>query len=102
MVKISDRLKTAASLIREGAVLADVGTDHGYVPIYLLEQKKIKPLSAIPFYILRGVRIVILKSMRVYHWKKKIDYFRGKNNDPIHKIIPMAVHIRHYLIGDIC
>ena len=29
MVKISDRLKTAASLIREGAVLADVGTDHG-------------------------------------------------------------------------
>lgn len=33
--------------------------------------------------------------MRVYHWKKKIDYFRGKNNDPIHKIIPMAVHIRY-------
>lgn len=42
MVKISDRLKTAASLVREGVVLADVGTDHGYVPIYLLEQKKIR------------------------------------------------------------
>ena len=52
MVKISDRLKTAASLIREGAVLADVGTDHGYVPIYLLEQKKIK--SAIAMDILRN------------------------------------------------
>ena len=24
----------------------------------------------------------------MYHWKKKIDYFRGKNNDSIHKIIP--------------
>ena len=42
MVKISDRLKTAASLVSEGVVLADVGTDHGYVPIYLLEQKKIR------------------------------------------------------------
>lgn len=52
MVKISDRLKTAASLIREGAVLADVGTDHGYVPIYLLEQKKIK--SAIAMDINKG------------------------------------------------
>lgn len=52
MVKISDRLKTAASLIREGAVLADVGADHGYVPIYLLEQKKIK--SAIAMDINKG------------------------------------------------
>ena len=52
MVKISDRLKTAASLSREGAVLADVGTDHGYVPIYLLEQKKIK--SAIAMDINKG------------------------------------------------
>lgn len=39
-------------MIREGAVLADVGTDHGYVPIYLLEQKKIK--SAIAMDINKG------------------------------------------------
>lgn len=32
---------TAASLVSEGMILADVGTDHGYVPIYLIEQKKI-------------------------------------------------------------
>lgn len=41
MVKISNRLMTVASLISEGNVLADVGTDHGYVPIYLMEQGKI-------------------------------------------------------------
>lgn len=41
MVKISNRLKTVASLISEGNILADVGTDHGYVPIYLMEQGKI-------------------------------------------------------------
>ena len=33
--------------------------------------------------------------MRVYHWKKKSDYFRGKNNDPIHKIISMEIYIRY-------
>ena len=41
MVKISNRLKMAASFVTEGYTLADVGTDHGYVPIYLLQQKKI-------------------------------------------------------------
>lgn len=41
MVKISRRLQTAA-LVSEGTVLADVGTDHGYIPLYLLEQGKIK------------------------------------------------------------
>ena len=41
MVKISNRLKMAASFVTEGNTLADVGTDHGYVPIYLLQQKKI-------------------------------------------------------------
>lgn len=41
MIKISKRLTMAASLISGGNVLADVGTDHGYVPIYLVEQGKI-------------------------------------------------------------
>ncbi len=41
MVKISERLRTAAGLIGEGERLADVGTDHGYVPIYLVERKHI-------------------------------------------------------------
>ena len=33
-----DRLKTAASLVRPGGVTVDVGTDHGYIPIWLLQQ----------------------------------------------------------------
>ena len=41
MVKISNRLTTAAALVTQGYTLADVGTDHGYIPIYLLQQKKI-------------------------------------------------------------
>ena len=34
--EMTPRLLTAASLVCEGAVVADVGTDHAYLPIYLL------------------------------------------------------------------
>lgn len=37
MIKISERLKEVAKLIPVGAHLVDVGTDHGYVPIWLLQ-----------------------------------------------------------------
>ncbi len=33
-----DRLRTAASMVVPGGVTADVGTDHGYIPIWLLQQ----------------------------------------------------------------
>lgn len=36
---LSKRLYTAASMVHPGNVLADVGTDHGYVPIYLVAEK---------------------------------------------------------------
>ena len=41
MFKISKRLCTAASYVRDGAVVADVGTDHAYLPIYLALENKI-------------------------------------------------------------
>ena len=36
--KINKRLKACASFIRRGAILADVGTDHAYLPLYLLSE----------------------------------------------------------------
>lgn len=40
-MKLSKRLERLAGMVTEGNRLADVGTDHGYVPICLCEQGKI-------------------------------------------------------------
>lgn len=38
---LSDRLEAAASMVTEGYRLADVGTDHGFVPIWLIRNSRI-------------------------------------------------------------
>ena len=35
IMELSNRLETIASFVTEGYVVADIGTDHGYIPIYL-------------------------------------------------------------------
>lgn len=40
-MRLTDRLLKIASLVDEGKKVADIGTDHGYIPVYLLKNKKI-------------------------------------------------------------
>ncbi len=40
-MRLSKRLRTIAELVTVGNRLADVGTDHGFIPIWLLEEKRI-------------------------------------------------------------
>ena len=39
-MELSKRLKAVAGLVTEGASVADIGTDHGYVPIWLIQSGK--------------------------------------------------------------
>ena len=39
-MKLSDRLQLIADEIHCGETMADIGTDHGFLPLYLLETKK--------------------------------------------------------------
>ena len=39
-MELSKRLSAVAGLVTEGASVADIGTDHGYIPIYLASRYK--------------------------------------------------------------
>ena len=39
-MELSKRLQAVADLVSNGRIVADVGTDHGYIPIYLIETGK--------------------------------------------------------------
>lgn len=41
MIRLSKRLAAIASLVTQGNILADIGCDHGYLPIYLIQQQRI-------------------------------------------------------------
>ena len=39
MIKLSDRLNVIAEEIEMGETVADIGTDHGFLPIFLWENR---------------------------------------------------------------
>ena len=54
---LSPRLRTAVPYVRAGHLLADVGTDHAYLPIHLCEVGILTPVTAA-----NGARIAAIAS----------------------------------------
>ena len=44
-IKLTPRLMTAVPYVRGGRLVADIGTDHAYLPIYLCQQRKLTPVT---------------------------------------------------------
>ena len=46
LFQLDRRLQTCASMVRENQVLADIGTDHAYLPIWLVKKGVIQKAIA--------------------------------------------------------
>ena len=86
MVKLSNRLLAVASFVTDGNILADVGTDHGYIPIYLLQEKRIP--KAIAMDINAGPLERAKEHIAVYGLK---DYIETRLSDGVAALTPGEV-----------
>lgn len=69
-IELGSRLLECASLVRENTALADIGTDHAYLPISLVLSGKIK--SAIAADIAKGPLNSAIENVRAYGLEDKI------------------------------
>jgi len=46
LIKLSKRLRAIADLIRKDAAVADIGTDHGFLPVFLAQTGTVKRIIA--------------------------------------------------------
>lgn len=67
---ISKRLELVASFVSQGAVLLDVGSDHAYLPIELVERGQIK--SAIAGEVVEGPYKSAVKNVESHNLKERI------------------------------
>ncbi|MHA3042387.1 tRNA (adenine(22)-N(1))-methyltransferase [Streptococcus sp. 517s] len=67
---ISKRLELVASFVPQGAVLLDVGSDHAYLPIDLVERRRIN--SAIAGEVVEGPYQSAVKNVEAHGLKEKI------------------------------
>ena len=74
-MNIGDRLEAIGKLVPQGCVLADIGTDHAYLPVWLLEQGKIA--SAIAGDIAEGPCLAAKNTVSIHGMKGKVEVRLG-------------------------
>ncbi|WAA11482.1 tRNA (adenine(22)-N(1))-methyltransferase [Fervidibacillus halotolerans] len=75
MIEISERLKTIALLIPKNSILADIGSDHAYLPIYALSKGIIR--YAISGEVAEGPYQSALSNVNRYGLQEKISVRKG-------------------------
>ena len=74
-MNIGDRLEAIGKLVPQGCVLADIGTDHAYLPVWLLEQGKIA--SAIAGDIAEGPCLAAKNTVSMHGMKGRVEVRLG-------------------------
>ena len=69
-IKINDRLQTAIPFVRHGKRFADIGTDHAYLPIYLVKKGVVE--TSIAADINRGPLDKALENIKKYGFENQI------------------------------
>ena len=74
-IKLSNRLKTIADMVKKGSRIIDVGCDHAFLDIYLVKNNIVK--KAIASDITKGAINQAIKNVNTYNLNDKIDIRLG-------------------------
>ena len=83
-MKLSKRLELLAYLVekhKKGNILADIGTDHAYLPCYLVEKNIIDKAYACD--VAKGPFAASLSTIKQYHFEENVEALLGDGLDPI-------------------
>ena len=83
LVKLSKRLLTVANMVTKGNVVADIGTDHGYLPIYLVQNNISENVIAMD--VNKGPLNKASINIRQLHLEDKIDIRLSDGLDSLEK-----------------
>ena len=86
MFRLDPRLELCASFVREGCRLADIGTDHAYLPVWLLKKEKISYAIAADIHL--GPLRRAEKNIRKYHVEEKVSI---RLSDGLETVFPIEV-----------
>lgn len=80
-MKLSKRLQKIADLVPAGSIVADIGTDHGYIPAYLVESGKCNKVIGTD--ISKGSLDKIIQYVKQLNLEEQIDTRLGNGLDVI-------------------
>lgn len=85
-MELSKRLKAVADLVTPGRKIADIGTDHAYIPIWLVEEERV--MSAIAMDINKGPLAKAKENIEIHGLS---DYIETRLSDGMKKLCPKEV-----------
>lgn len=88
MMELDARLLSVAELVRQGAYFSDIGTDHAYLPIFLLERKIIE--RAVLSDVNEGPLLSARENARAAGLTDKMEFYLSNGAKSIPKELPIT------------